>query len=966
MITRRLRGVTSVGVLVVVTLVVGLVWFPRSVATTTASEVSESAIPGSSSTLLQSLSESPVAESTTEQPTSSRANPDPAFIAPKVEAEIAAEGSTTVIVRLDTTLSGDDQKRRESAKAAAGELLDTLPEGSWSQVNETGTVPVVTFIVNAAGLEVLRQSELVDSVAANERKFPTSVTSSTFVGARSAWGSGWTGAGSTVAVLDSGVQTNHPYLMTNGVPKTIAEACFSTPGGGYVSACPSPNGNWQQFGTGAATPCSVTSQCSHGTHVAGVAVGGDAGASNPQGVAPGASLIAVQVFAESASGTTIGASDSDIDDALQWLYDEYQLGSYPGLVAVNLSLGDETKYTSYCNYASQRPYIQQLLSVGIATVVASGNDGWTDGVASPGCIQEAVTVGAQNDAGAALGAAVNVATYSNIGPQVDFLAPGSSINSSIPGSTYAFMSGTSMATPAVAGALALIRDATSCDLLAQLRNDTNFTTSFSNVIPGLRLDKAVRGTPCEPQSVTPILGAGIVQVAWQAPIYPGSSAIIGYEVTASPGGETCTTNGALTCAVANPAPEYVHTYTVRARNADGFGIGATAVDGGTQFTPMTPRRVLDTRPGESTADGLFAGGGAIGPQATRTMPIAGRVGIPSDAVAVVLNVTVADPTAWSNLLVFPAGTTQPLASNLNFAVGQTVPNLVVVRLGAGGAMSLFNAAGYTQVVVDAMGYYRDSAGSKFTALSPQRILDTRPGGITIDNQAAGGGAVGTQIDRTVQIAGRAGVPADAVAVVINVTAADPTAWSNLLVYPTGSVRPLASNLNYQAGQTVPNLVIVKLGTSGNLNFFNAAGSTHVIADVMGYYRASSGTMFTPVIPVRLLDSRPGYSTFDGLSSGGGRIGASGTKTVQIAGRGGVPSDATSVVLNLTAVDPSAWSNLLAYPTGTVQPLASNLNYRAGQTVPNLVIVEIGSLGRISLFNAAGTTDVVADVMGYYR
>jgi subtilisin family serine protease len=960
--TRRLRGVATVGALVVVALVVGLVWFPRSVATRTSSEVSQSAIPSSSSTLSQPLSEPGVTDVTKNQPAPSRANPDPAFIAPEVEAEIAAEGSTTVIVRLDTKLSGDDEERRESAKVAAGELLDTLPEGSWSQVKETGTVPVVTFTVNAAGLDVLRQSELVDSVAANERKFPTSVTSSTFVGARSAWGSGWTGAGSTVAVLDSGVQTNHPYLMTNGVPKTIAEACFSTPGGGYVSACPS--GANQEFGTGAATPCSVASQCSHGTHVAGIAVGGDAGASNPQGVAPGASLIAVQVFAE--SGTTIGASDSDINDALQWLYDEYQLGSYPGLVAVNLSLGDETKYTSYCNYASQRPYIQQLLSVGIATVVASGNDGWIDGVASPGCVQEAVTVGAQNDAGAALGAAVNVATYSNIGPQVDFLAPGSSISSSIPGSAFGFMSGTSMATPAVAGALALIRDATSCDLLAQLRNDTDFTTFGSNVIPGLRLDKAVRGTPCEPQSVTPIRGAGIVQVAWQAPIHPGSSAIISYEVTASPGGETCTTNGALSCAVSNPAPGYVHTYTVRARNAAGFGIAATAVDRGTQFTPMNPRRVLDTRPYESTADGLFAGGGAIGPQATRTIPITGRVGIPADAVAVVVNVTATDPTAWSNLLVFPAGTTQPLASNLNFTVGQTVPNLVVVRLGAGGAISLFNAAGFTQVVVDAMGYYRDSAGSKFTSLSPQRILDTRPGGITIDNQAAGGGAVGTQIDRTVQIAGRAGVPADAVAVVVNVTAADPTAWSNLLVYPTGSVRPLASNLNYQAGQTVPNLVIVKLGTNGNLNFFNAAGSTHVIADVMGYYRASSGTMFTPMIPVRLLDSRPGYSTFDGLSSGSGRIGAGGTLNVTIAGRGGVPMDATAVVLNLTAVDPSAWSNLLAYPTGTVKPLASNLNYSAGQTVPNLVTVKIGSAGRISLYNALGTVDVVADVMGYYR
>jgi hypothetical protein len=203
-------------------------------------------------------------------------------------------------------------------------------------------------------------------------------------------------------------------------------------------------------------------------------------------------------------------------------------------------------------------------------------------------------------------------------------------------------------------------------------------------------------------------------------------------------------------------------------------------------------------------------------------------------------------------------------------------------------------------------------------------------------------------------------------VVVNVTVANPTAWSNLLVYPTGDARPLASNLNYSAGQTVPNLVIVKLGANGDLNFFNAVGSTQVIADVMGYYRDGSGTMFTPLMPARLLDSRPGGSTVDGSFSGTGRIGAGGTLNVMIAGRDGVPSDATAVVLNLTAVDPSAWSNLLAYPTGTVRPLASNLNYTAGRTVPNLVIVKIGSGGRISLYNALGTVDVVADVMGYYR
>ena len=271
------------------------------------------------------------------------------------------------------------------------------------------------------------------------------------------------------------------------------------------------------------------------------------------------------------------------------------------------------------------------------------------------------------------------------------------------------------------------------------------------------------------------------------------------------------------------------------------------------FTSLAPARLLETRAGLPTIDGLNAGGGQLGTAGVLDLTVVGRGGVPATGVdAVVVNVTATNPTAASYLTVFPTGTTRPTTSNLNFLAGQTTPNLVVAKIGTGGKISIFNQSGATDVIVDVMGWFPTGGG--FTSLAPARLLETRAGLPTIDGLNAGGGQLGTAGVLDLTVVGRGGVPATGVdAVVVNVTATNPTAASYLTVFPTGTTRPTTSNLNFLAGQTTPNLVVAKIGTGGKISIFNQSGATDVIVDVMGWFPTGGG--FTSLAPARLLETR---------------------------------------------------------------------------------------------------------------
>ena len=377
------------------------------------------------------------------------------------------------------------------------------------------------------------------------------------------------------------------------------------------------------------------------------------------------------------------------------------------------------------------------------------------------------------------------------------------------------------------------------------------------------------------------------------------------------------------------------------------------------FVALTPARVLDTRSSIGASGPVQAGG-------TVSLAIAGSGGVPAaGAGAVVLNVTVTETKAPGYITVYPSGTSVPTASNLNFVAGETIPNLVTVKLGVDGKVMLTNSSSASvQMVADVAGYYTGgtpTVAGAYSALAPSRLLDTRSGnGAPVNAVAGDGGLV------SLQVTGRGGVPASGVAtVVLNTTVTNTKAPGYITVFPAGTSMPVASNLNFKAGDTIPNLVTVKVGSDGKVVLANGSSqSVDLVADVAGYYLAGTATQpgtFVSLSPSRVLDTRTG-------NGAKGPVAANGTVSLAVNGRGGVPASAVAgVVVNMTVTDTIGGGFVTVYPSGTSMPIASNLNYASGQTIPNLVIVKDGSNGTISITNdSSGTVNLVADIAGYFN
>lgn len=246
---------------------------------------------------------------------------------------------------------------------------------------------------------------------------------------------------------------------------------------------------------------------------------------------------------------------------------------------------------------------------------------------------------------------------------------------------------------------------------------------------------------------------------------------------------------------------------------------------------------------------------------------------------------------------------------------------------------------------------------------PARVLDTRAAGLTIDGQARGTGRQPAGSVLQLTVAGRGGVPNTASAALLNVTAVLPATGGFLTVYPCGSATPGASNVNYQAGQIVPNAVLAKVGVDGKVCIFTLA-DTDIIVDVNGFVPA--GASPTPVDPLRYLETRPGQpngGTFDGQGAGAGRSPAGSVTEVLVAGRGTVPADASAVMLNVTAVFPDGPGYLTVYACGSPPPPASHVNYQPNQVSPNAVLSAIGTGGKVCISTLTGT-DILVDVNGY--
>jgi RHS repeat-associated protein len=437
------------------------------------------------------------------------------------------------------------------------------------------------------------------------------------------------------------------------------------------------------------------------------------------------------------------------------------------------------------------------------------------------------------------------------------------------------------------------------------------------------------------------------------------------------------------------------TTTTNSFNQAGELTATTPSVNSSSYTALNnPTRVCDTRAGNP--DGLT---GTANQCDNSTLTTAGQsrsvqlsgagMPVPLTASAVVLNVTAIDSssTGGTYLTVFPTGQSLPDTSNINVAPNATVNNQVTVAPGTNGSgaasIDIYDHQSNTlDVIVDVEGYYTTgTSGSSYVPITPKRVCDTRAGsGLpspynqcnvlgTSDQPIAANGTL------SIQVAGTGfPKPVGVTAAVVDVTAIAPTAGTFLTAYALGATRPSTSSLNASAGSIVDKEVTVPLNTSsGKFVLWNYMGNTDVVVDVEGYFTGSTNSLFKPITSTRVCDTRPGNlsglsgpeAQCNGASNVGTTIGSGATLAVQVAGLAGVPSSATAVVLNVTAVNESASGWMDIYPAPVSTPASTQLNFTTGAIVSNEVTVGVGTSDDIEIFNHNGTADAIVDVVGYY-
>jgi hypothetical protein len=387
----------------------------------------------------------------------------------------------------------------------------------------------------------------------------------------------------------------------------------------------------------------------------------------------------------------------------------------------------------------------------------------------------------------------------------------------------------------------------------------------------------------------------------------------------------------------------------------------------------------------------------LGPKSTRVVQVTGVSGsgttpVPTTAVAVVINVTEALGSANSLLTVYPTGTPQPTASNLNFNAGTVTPNLVTVTLSSLGQVSIYNSVGSVNVIVDVEGYFAPptvvTTAGEFHPILPLRVCDTRSNSPTPACKAHGAVVAGSPMLVTVTGTGAGTIPSDgtAEAAVLNLTAVASSASTFVTVFPTSSSgtctqAPSASTINVVAGAIEANRVFVKLGPGPSgpntaVCVLNANGTVNVLLDANGWFGTSAavaGFEYQAIVPSRICDTR-----FAPIGCAQGAIGAGSTvaRLVHVTGEGGVPATTSGIVVqaviaNMTAVTPSTSTFLEAYAAGASVPNASDLNVGAGATLPNLIVVQVSTTagandGAVDVLNAAGSVNAIIDIEGWFQ
>ena len=616
------------------------------------------------------------------------------------------------------------------------------------------------------------------------------------------------------------------------------------------------------------------------------------------GVAKNVTLIAVRVLGCDNTGPY-----SAIIAGIDWV-----TANHISPAVANMSLGGAA-------YGPVDTAVQNSIGSGVTYTIAAMNTNEDACNYSPARAPNALTVAATDSSDAR-------ASFSNYGTCVDLFAPGVSITSDWNTNDTAAntISGTSMAAPHVAGTAALYLQGNSSATPAQVA-----TAIITNATTG-HVTNGGTGSP-NLLNYEAFIGASPP---------PTTTASTTTTTTSTTTTSTTTTRGTTTSSTTTTAPP--PSVPPPPPTAD--------ISDDTYFPLSNPSRVYDSRQTTPLAH-----------LESRAIQVNGVSGVPTDATAIVANVTVVDPQSSGYLTVFPTGVTRPNTSTHNFASGENFANMVVMQVGAGGYISVFDyldsGGGSVHVLIDIVGYTRaDNSGTRLHTMDPVRVLDTRTG-TGLPKMQFGPGV--TQ-DLSVR-GGTTGVPDDAESVVLNMTITNAThTGSFVTVWPTGSAKPNVSNLNNVEGVARANLVVARVGIGGQVSITNASGSTDIIADVVGYFSPGefkSGGVITGATPVRILDTRPASP-----------FGQDEVRTVVVAGIGGIPATAKTAILKVTAVVPTSAGFLTVWPEPLAPPNVSNVNFGPGMTIPNLVVTRISTNGTINIYNALGMTHVLIDVLGY--
>jgi hypothetical protein len=373
--------------------------------------------------------------------------------------------------------------------------------------------------------------------------------------------------------------------------------------------------------------------------------------------------------------------------------------------------------------------------------------------------------------------------------------------------------------------------------------------------------------------------------------------------------------------------------------------------------------VADTRAGAGftgTEGPPYLSGGT-----SRNFPVAGNCGVPANATAYSLNVTVVPrKAALGYLTTWPTGQTMPLASTLNSWEGQVVANAALVPAGTNGDISIY-ASDDTDVLFDINGYFAPpSTGLQFYPLTPCRVADTRVGAGFAGSQGPPYLSGGTS--RNFQVAGLCGAPPTAAAYSVNVTVVPRTdALGYLTAWPTGQAKPWASTLNSPMGQVVANAALVPAGTNGDIAIY-ASDDTDVLFDINGYFASpsASGLDYYAMTPCRVADTRS-WAGFTGQFGAPTMAAATSRSFAVQSSVCSVPSWAEAYSFNVTVVPTGGVLNYLTtWPTGQSKPWASTLNSPTGTVVANAALVPAGTAGAISIY-VSDPTDVLFDINGYF-